>query len=596
MNFTYNKKTTQRLIFRTACVLFALSIFGCRNEVHKNNNISIVLPKIDSFDGQKTYKILCGKDAQIIDSTYRGLLAATNSYHAFDLMHEHVYYYGLLTGDRIFAKATVAKYKGISYCFLTKYDSSNAFFDEAIRLYSKMNRPADLAECYYNKAMNYFHRSDYAGAFKCDYTALNIYESLKDSAGIFRLKTEIGDDYLRNRQYDKAIAILLKCLDYYHKHNRPTNETYSQSLLGQCYQAEHDSVKALEYFSTALATDRRIGDKMGVSACLNNIASIYMLQKRWDKAMEYFNESLAIISGLNEQRQIPIIRENIASCLWQMGKGKIAQQMLLKEIDTAKQRKEELRIAHAYDLLAVFNKKEGQYKDALKYYELYKAHSDSIFNKEREHSIAELNVKYESSKKDAEILELNAEKRINETTVLMDFFATGFIILIALLIIVYLRSRNKENKLLIEKVQLDLEINKKELQYFTESIISKNKLIEELEQKLENKVAQDEVDESSNQLSQLYQLKILTDDDWRQFKILFDKVNPGLINRLRMKYPELSPAEERQFLLIKLKMSNKEAADMLGISPLSIKKNRYRLKKRFGLLEQDDLDEFVEGF
>ncbi len=65
---------------------------------------------------------------------------------------------------------------------------------------------------------------------------------------------------------------------------------------------------------------------------------------------------------------------------------------------------------------------------------------------------------------------------------------------------------------------------------------------------------------------------------------------------LREKYPDLSPAEERQFLLIKLNINNKESAVMLGISLPSVKKNRYRLKKQFDLSEQEDLDKFVRNF
>jgi DNA-binding CsgD family transcriptional regulator len=96
-------------------------------------------------------------------------------------------------------------------------------------------------------------------------------------------------------------------------------------------------------------------------------------------------------------------------------------------------------------------------------------------------------------------------------------------------------------------------------------------------------------------LSELYQFKILTEGDWQQFKMLFDKVHPGYINGLRKKFPDLSPAEERQFLLIKLDIDNKECANMLGISAPSVKKNRYRLKKKFNLAEQDSLDDFVRN-
>ncbi|HEY8938181.1 MAG TPA: hypothetical protein VIM65_23325, partial [Cyclobacteriaceae bacterium] len=46
--------------------------------------------------------------------------------------------------------------------------------------------------------------------------------------------------------------------------------------------------------------------------------------------------------------------------------------------------------------------------------------------------------------------------------------------------------------------------------------------------------------------------------------------------------------------LIKLNLSIKEMASMLGISPESVKKSRYRLKRKLGLTENDVLEEFIE--
>jgi len=41
---------------------------------------------------------------------------------------------------------------------------------------------------------------------------------------------------------------------------------------------------------------------------------------------------------------------------------------------------------------------------------------------------------------------------------------------------------------------------------------------------------------------------ILTDIEWQQFRLLFEQVYPGFSYRLKVAYPELSPAEARFFL------------------------------------------------
>lgn len=83
---------------------------------------------------------------------------------------------------------------------------------------------------------------------------------------------------------------------------------------------------------------------------------------------------------------------------------------------------------------------------------------------------------------------------------------------------------------------------------------------------------------------------ILTGDDWRQFRTLFEQVHPGFLQRLREKFPDLSPAEMRLLILTRLNLSAREMANMLGISVDAIRKARYRLRKKLNLEEESNLE------
>ncbi|MEO6758783.1 MAG: hypothetical protein ABIO24_04955, partial [Saprospiraceae bacterium] len=94
----------------------------------------------------------------------------------------------------------------------------------------------------------------------------------------------------------------------------------------------------------------------------------------------------------------------------------------------------------------------------------------------------------------------------------------------------------------------------------------------------------------------LFENRILTEADWASFKIYFEKAHPGYLLRLRSNYPALSEGEERLFLFIKLNLTTKEAASILGISAESVKKARNRLRKKIELEEEVLLEEFIRGF
>ena len=82
--------------------------------------------------------------------------------------------------------------------------------------------------------------------------------------------------------------------------------------------------------------------------------------------------------------------------------------------------------------------------------------------------------------------------------------------------------------------------------------------------------------------NQITQASILTDEQWRNFKFKFENVHIDFFNRLQYEIPTVTEAEKRLLALTKLEMSNNEIASMLGISPESVTKTRYRLRKKVG--------------
>ena len=74
---------------------------------------------------------------------------------------------------------------------------------------------------------------------------------------------------------------------------------------------------------------------------------------------------------------------------------------------------------------------------------------------------------------------------------------------------------------------------------------------------------------------------LLTETDWTEFKILFDPLFPNFFIQLIKAYPELTQAEIRLLALEKLNLLDKEKGNMLGISADSVKKARYRLRKKY---------------
>ena len=88
---------------------------------------------------------------------------------------------------------------------------------------------------------------------------------------------------------------------------------------------------------------------------------------------------------------------------------------------------------------------------------------------------------------------------------------------------------------------------------------------------------------------------IMLDDAWNKFKFHFDQIHPDFFSKLRNMNPSLTQKELKQCAYICIGLSNKEAAQLLSVSPKSIEMARYRIKKKFKLQPEDNLMAFIQS-
>ena len=130
-----------------------------------------------------------------------------------------------------------------------------------------------------------------------------------------------------------------------------------------------------------------------------------------------------------------------------------------------------------------------------------------------------------------------------------------------------------------------------------ESLIRKNDAVQDLEERIKqyNEGRNNDAPEAQELFSELADSRILTAEDWIQFKELFDKAHSGFTEKLKARFPKLTDAEQRIILLTKLDLSTKQMANILGVSPDSVKKGRYRLKKKINLKTTDSIGSVINS-
>jgi DNA-binding CsgD family transcriptional regulator len=92
----------------------------------------------------------------------------------------------------------------------------------------------------------------------------------------------------------------------------------------------------------------------------------------------------------------------------------------------------------------------------------------------------------------------------------------------------------------------------------------------------------------------LTETNLLTADDWAEFRQRFERVYPFFFEQLHTQFTDLTPAEERLMALSKLNLDSLRMSQMLGISTESLRKSKYRMRKKFGLDGTSPLSELLQ--
>jgi DNA-binding CsgD family transcriptional regulator len=245
---------------------------------------------------------------------------------------------------------------------------------------------------------------------------------------------------------------------------------------------------------------------------------------------------------------------------------------------------------------------QGDFSAAFSLFKQSAALKDSVLNKQKIEHIHSMEVAYETKEKAMEINTLKltqaAERSERNLTYVLSVLGLSF------LGFFLLQARQK-----LKYAKQTLSQNQQELKNFASLLNAKNAQLLKLENALHdgngshdkplnaeqvNSQDPDFIEDDGDSL--FFNSRILTFEDWEAFKHRFEQANPGYLLRVRKTYAALTSAEERLFLLIKLRFSTQEIADTLGISINGVKKGRQRLRKRLALQSEDDLDLFILSF
>lgn len=294
-------------------------------------------------------------------------------------------------------------------------------YTEVEKMFKSLGDERRLSRLYNNLGAMYKKTEQYEAAIQVYENSLVIKEKLQDTKGILNTSINLVLVYLASARYEEAISISLKNLDYARSTKDLVNETSILINLGIIYTTDNNSAKdldkGLQYLIQAEQLLKINSSLVLRVECWTNLAGAYQVLNNPKSASIYLNKLELLLDKISPEAKISFY-----------------------ELKTKE------RLAY------------GDHQGAFSFLEKSTEAKHSLISSKLMDRAQELEVRYETEKKERQITELELDKQLSAAEIIENQNQRNLLLAISLgllaiagLIYFQFRQKQKSNSLLTEK-------------------------------------------------------------------------------------------------------------------------------------------------
>ncbi|MEL1254572.1 histidine kinase [Flavobacterium sp. DGU38] len=153
----------------------------------------------------------------------------------------------------------------------------------------------------------------------------------------------------------------------------------------------------------------------------------------------------------------------------------------------------------------------------------------------------------------------------------------------------------KENELNIQEyekhiLELKLQTKSSEVAGKSLSIAKQSEMIDKIQHILD---AENDLNKLKSEIKKAIKINEVNKHEWEIFETNLNQIHNEFIISLSKKYPNLTPKDIKLCVYLKMNLSSKEIAPLMNISFRGVELHRYRLRKKLGLNQEENLSKFL---
>lgn len=377
----------------------------------------------------------------------------------------------------------------------TNFEKSKLYARRGMQLAEKLNNERMWGMFLNTIGAVYLMASQYDSAAFYISKAKAIGEKLKDDRLVALSTMKEATLNTRTAKYAEALKKFFNALAWFEKADDKKNIRLTTSNIAALYMYQENFLQAEKYYRQALLVAREIKEGSGIGQSCEGLSRIFMKHQQYDSSMQYAVEAAEAFASVNEKAFQSVATQQIAMNYLKTSQIEKAGAYAQKALQLAKEPNSTRYVADATGFLAevYFYKKDypGSKKYALQALQidssdnelrsrmLYYLVKTSIYTNDREkavkflndyrnvidtranenyqHSLSEMEVKYQTEKKELKIASMKKEKKLGITLTVL-----GAALALAVITLLSLRQRiiNHKKEIAEQKI-IQLEQEKK---------------------------------------------------------------------------------------------------------------------------------------
>jgi len=350
-----------------------------------------------------------------------------------------------LTRKKKYQKGTYLALKEKAFIQYEKsaYKKAIYFFKEALKLESYIKDKNNIGQCYFKMGTSHLFLGEHIEATEAYHKTIDLFKATNDTLNLIKVYDNFGVIFGNMNNYKKAEEYKIKTI-VLAKQIKDTFLMASGSLnLGTIYTQTKRFDKAYEQYMFVNRLAPFLNNDRIYHHLYKNLAKYYSDKENMDECLVYALKAEPYLRYSNNKLEKSYYQYFLGAIYQELNNNEKAEKHLLKSYELAKDiESESLQLNSLLPLSGLYAEKK-EYKKAYEYsLEYYKLNEKTRSDKNNT-IVTELDIKYQTEKKDKEILTQKIELQQQKTTKNYMIGLVVFLLLASMLSWLYFKQRQK---------------------------------------------------------------------------------------------------------------------------------------------------------